>query len=206
VNIGGFIRRGESAALFVAAALAVLTCHAPARAQPPNEANRGGREESWSFFGGYTAYDLAAPGLHLGAEYPMGITPRFRSLASFAFQGHAADTQSGYALVARWGHRYTAGFGLTFESYLGVGLQLTRYDTTTFEFHDSVGVEKDGSKVRLGFMPQVVFGPGYDFAPLLKVPLHAYVRPGVQLIYPDLNLAFQVAVLAELGVRWTPGF
>ena len=124
MNIGGFIRRGESAALFVAAALAVLTCHAPARAQPPNEANRGGREESWSFFGGYTAYDLAAPGLHLGAEYPMGITPRFRSLASFAFQGHAADTQSGYALVARWGHRYTACFGLTFESYLGVGLQL----------------------------------------------------------------------------------
>lgn len=49
-----------------------------------------------------------------------------------------------------------------------------------------------------------MFGPGFDLARLLDVPVHFYVRPGVIVVWPDLNDAFQLSVVGELGLRWTP--
>jgi hypothetical protein len=63
---------------------------------------------------------------------------------------------------------------------------------------------KEQGKLRVAFSPHVVLGPGYDLEPKLHVPIHFYARPGVMLLYPDLNLTFQTAVIAEIGLRWTP--
>lgn len=155
-------------------------------------------------FGGYSAYKLSNPGLHLGVEHSLLGTARFQSLATASFHlNHQADAHTAYALQLRWGQRYTAPFGLSLESYLGLGLQITHYETTSFEFIDGVAVEREGGETRFGIAPHVVFGPGYDFAPLLDLPILLYVRPGVQLLYPDLNLALQVAGTIEAGARWT---
>jgi len=159
----------------------------------------------WGFFGGFTLHDLAHRGLHLGAEYMLATTTHFQSFAAAAFQAYSQpDTESGYALHARWGHRYTASFGFTFDHYIGLGVQYTRYDTTVFEFRNAVARAVERTESRIAFAPQFVFGPGYDFERLLRVPLHVYARPGVVFIYPDLNDAFQASVIAELGLRWTP--
>ena len=183
---------------------------APARAEPLDERPQPAGSSAakpgprLAFFGGDSAHNFSNPGGHLGLEYPLWTSPRFQSIAASSFHVyHQTDTQTGYALQARWGQRYTASFGLSVESFLGVGVQVTHYDTTSFEFSEGVAIEKEGGKTRVALAPHVVFGPGYDFEPLLGVPIHTYVRPGVQLVYPDLNLAFQVAGTLELGVRWT---
>lgn len=159
----------------------------------------------WAFFGGFTSHALASPGVHLGAEYSLARAGGFESLAVAAVQVHdQPNTETGVALHARWGHRYTAGFGLTFDSQLGLGAQYTRYDTTVFEFQDSRATAVESTDARVSFSPQVVFGPGYDFEPALGLPISLYARPGVVLLYPDLNQAFQAFVIAELGLSWTP--
>jgi hypothetical protein len=174
------------------------------------QADEGARAELqhvalWSFYGGLTSHELSSPGLHAGVEYALATTRHFQSLAAASLQAYSeADTEAGYALHARWGHRYTAGFGLTFESHLGIGAQYTRWDTTVFVFRGAISRAEERSRSGIAFSPHVVFGPGYDFERAFGLPLHLYLRPGVVLIYPDLNDAFQAAVIAELGLRWTP--
>jgi hypothetical protein len=205
--------------LLVTCVVAIVANRRDARAQP-NEAqasNTGAptaqsgtgaqsdRARPWSFFGGFTYVDLSHPGLHLGTEYALANTAHFASFAGVSFQAYSQpDTESGYALQVRWGHRYTASFGFTFDHYLGLGVQYTRYDTTVFEFQNSIANTKERTESRFAFAPHVVFGPGYDFERPFKIPLHFYARPGLMLVYPDLNDAFQASVIAELGLRWTP--
>ncbi len=86
-----------------------------------------------------------------------------------------------------------------------MGAQYTEYASTIFELHGATGTVKEGTESSLAFSPHVVFGPGYDFEQLLALPLHVYARPGVVVVYPDLNETFQAFVIAELGVRWVLG-
>ena len=189
----------------VACSFAALAHTHGAHARPTEAGSAAPRAAAWSFFGGFTSHELSNPGLHLGAEYPIATTSHFRSLVAGAFQlYHQPDTETGYALHARWGQRYETNFGLTFDNYLGVGLQYTRYATPVFVFRDSMATADERSESRLSFSPHLVFGLGYDFERVLGAPLALYARPGVALLYPDLNEAFQAFVVAELGLRWTP--
>ncbi|HKY34937.1 MAG TPA: hypothetical protein VJN18_03255 [Polyangiaceae bacterium] len=176
-----------------------------AQAQPPEDNAALGGFRPWSFFGGYTSHEFANPGVHLGAEYALATTRHFQTVTTVSFQAYSQpDIESGYAIHTRWGHRYRASFGLTFDSYLGIGAQYTRYETTFFVFRDGVATAKEDSTICLAVSPHILFGPGYDFQLLLRIPLQFYAHPGVMVLYPDLNQAFQVSVFAELGLRWTP--
>jgi len=192
----------------IGSVFATIYVHEPVRAHA-NDAAVGpsvpsARARVWSLSGGFTAHDFSNPGLHAGAEYALVTTPQFRSVAAVIFQAYREpQVETGYALYVRWGQRYTAGFGLTFDSYIGLGVQYTRWETAVFEFRDAVGHARERLKTGIALAPQVVFGPGYDFERALGWPLHVYARPGVTLLYPDLNGVFQVSVLAELGLRWT---
>jgi hypothetical protein len=175
------------------------------RAETPAPDHEASPANPWSFFGGFTWHGLSDPGLHLGAEYALASTPRFRSFASVSFQAYReAGVETGYAIRASWGQRFTSSFGLTFEDELGAGVQVTRYDTPVFDFQGSVAVASHDTVSRIGFSPDLVLGPGYDFQRLFGVPFQVYARSGFMLIYPDLNFAFQAALIAEFGVRWTP--
>ncbi len=198
-------------------ALAVLVTLSPARAQsfPQQEAElidesvdleAPPKAPTWSLFAGYTSHELSNPGFHFGTEYPLASTAHFQSIVAGAFQAYdQLDIETGYALHARWGQRYTSSWGFTFESFLGVGAQYTEYASTIFEFNGATGTVKEGTQSRLAFTPHMVFGPGYDFDRLLALPLHLYARPGVVVVYPDLNDTFQAFVIAELGLRWVLG-
>jgi len=175
------------------------------RAQTNDLGHPASPANPWSFFGGFTWHAFSDPGLNLGAEYALASSPHFRSLASVSFQAYReADVETGYAIRARWGQRFIASFGLTFEDELGAGAQLTRYDTPVFDFQGSVAVASHDTVSRIAFSPDVVLGPGYDFQRLFGVPIQIYARSGFMLIYPDLNFAFQAALIAEFGIRWTP--
>jgi hypothetical protein len=161
------------------------------------------RAQTWSLFAGYTSHELSNPGFHFGTEYPLASTAHFQSIVSGSFQAYyQQNTETGVALHARWGQRYTSSWGFTFESFLGVGAQYTEYAWLVFKFDDSTGTAMEGAQYRLAFSPHIVFGPGYDFDQLLALPLHVYARPGVVMVYPDLNETFQAFVIAEIGMRW----
>jgi len=182
-----------------------------ARAEPEaSETTASGPARSaagrWSAFGGFTAHDFSAPGLHLGGEYALNAERRFRSLLSASLHlHHRANAETAVALHARWGQRYSSDIGLTVESFVGIGIQYTSYDTIAFEFEDSVGRAVEGSASRVAFAPLLVLGPGYDFAPSFGLPLQLYARPGVVVVYPELNQVFQLAAILELGLRWALG-
>lgn len=176
-----------------------------ARAEPSSEPapSAPGR---WSAFGGFTAHDFSAPGLHLGGEYALNTERRFRSLLSASLQlHHRPDAETAVALHARWGQRYSSDVGLTVESFVGIGVQYTSYDTISFEFEENIGRAVEGSTSRLAFAPHLVLGPGYDFAPAFGLPLQLYARPGVVVVYPERNQVFQLAAILELGLRWALG-
>jgi hypothetical protein len=155
--------------------------------------------------GGFTASSVSRVGAHAGLEHRLVEAGAFRSVAgALLYVLHRGDTQDAFGLAVRWGQRYAARFGLSFESHVGLGLQATRYDTTSFDFTTPVAVERRSQSTRLGVAPHVLLGVGFDLEPLLHLPLQVYVRPGVTVLLPDLNLAFQTATFAELGVRWTP--
>lgn len=160
---------------------------------------------TFSVNAGFTSHLLQDPGAHLGGEYRLARFAQFESFAAAVLQFHhrqAAETA--YGLHARWGQRYTSSFGLSFESQLGLGLQYTRYQTPVFEFEDAIASTVEHESARFGFVPQLSFGPGYDFACLTQVPIRIYARPAVMLVYPDQNDAFQAALNLELGLTWTP--
>lgn len=180
---------------------ALLTCALIALLQSRASA----QERPWGFFGGFTWHELQSPGFHLGGEYAIEASRHFRALVAAALQAYfQPDVESGYAIQLRWGQRYTADFGLTFDHYLGIGVQYTRWETTEFEFEDSVGHASSHTTSGFAFVPHVVFGPGYDFARVLGVPLSLAARPGVILLYPDMNEAFELSFIVEFSLRWTP--
>lgn len=196
--------RRNAALLHVAAALLVMSYGKKLAAEPAGEPAK--EADVWSIFGGYTSHELANVGVHAGVDYALIDTRHVQSLLTGSLQIYHQDgVETGYALHVRWGQRYTSSFGLAFESYLGVGAQYTQYETPVFEFDAGAAHTSHRRESLLGFSPHVVFGPSYDFSKLLCVPAVIYARPGVMLLYPDLNLAFQASVIGELGFRWTFG-
>lgn len=162
-------------------------------------------ERPWSFWGGFLSHEFSNPGFHAGVEYALETTRHFQTLATVSLQMYdQADTETAWALQARWGHRYTSGLGITFDHFLGLGTQYTRYDVTAFQFDDGQGVPVSQIDDVFGLQVNLMFGPGFDFGRLLEVPVHLYARPGIIVVYPDLNDAFQLSVVGELGLRWTP--
>lgn len=158
----------------------------------------------WSIYGGYTAFELTSPGAHLGTEFLLGRAGNISSFTAAEIQFHAEPTiETGFGLHLRWGQRWTAPFGLTLETALGIGGAWTLYQTTVFVYEDAVAQRIAGSESRFSFTPQVLVGLGYDAQRLLHLPLHLYARPGLQLTYPELNSLFQLSALVEAGLRWT---
>ncbi len=171
----------------------------------PQSATSGPAAAPWSVWGGFLSHELANPGFHLGVEYALETTRHFQTLATASIQMYdQPDTETAWSLQARWGHRYTSALGITFDHFLGLGAQYTQYDITVFEFTSGRGVPTTRTDTVLGFQFNLMFGPGFDLQRVVGVPVHLYARPGVLVVYPDLNDAFQLSVVAELGVRWTP--
>lgn len=161
-------------------------------------------EHPWSVFAGYHSHAFSEPGVQLGGEYALVGTEHFASLlqATVLTYGFGAR-ETGYALQARWGQRYTASFGLTIDSYFGLGVQYTVWETTTFQFKGGRAEAQQSTRTGAALVPHFALGLGYDFARLSAVPLHVYARAGLTLLYPDLNDVFNLSAFAELGVRWT---
>ena len=159
----------------------------------------------WSGFAGFSSHAFAEAGFHLGGEYDLAQSERFVSMLQLGVQAYGFGArETGYAIQLRWGQRYTAPFGLTLESYLGVGAQYSLWETTVFTFEGSRGSAATDTRSGASIIPHVMLGPGYDLRPLFAVPLQVYARAGLVVLYPDMNEVFHLSALAELGLRWTP--
>jgi hypothetical protein len=191
--------RGVSAVLALLLFVAMPSRVARARSDEPEP------RSPWSVLAGFSSHALAEAGFHLGGEYTLMHDERFESMLHLAIQAYGFGAiETGYAVQLRWGQRYTAPFGLTLESYLGVGAQYSLWENTVFTFTGSRGRASTETRTGIAIIPHVMFGPGYDLRRLFAIPLHVYARAGLLLLYPDMNAVFHLSAVAEVGLRWTP--
>jgi hypothetical protein len=159
----------------------------------------------WSVFAGFSSHAFAEAGFHLGGEYALMRSEHFESMLHLAFQAYGFGAiETGYALQLRWGQRYTASYGLTLDSYLGIGAQYSQWENTVFTFKDDRAEAEKQTRSGASLIPHVVIGPGYDLSRLFAIPLHIYARAGLLLLYPDMNDVFHLSAVAEIGIRWVP--
>ncbi len=178
----------------------ICRCSRPTAAKDVS-ANGTPRDQRVGFFGGYHAHTFKNPGLQLGAEGYLATTRNFEALAAGSFQLYReAGVENGYSLHARIGQRLTGRFGLSFETQVGVGVQLTDYLVTAFVYPDNELVVENDHALRTAFTPHVMIGMGVDLRRTLRWPVRFYARPGISWLYPDLNLAFQTNAVVEVGL------
>ncbi|NJN34134.1 MAG: hypothetical protein HC817_07685 [Saprospiraceae bacterium] len=157
---------------------------------------------------GYFGHKIANAGLQIGVEKYLVTTNNFNVIGSLNVSYYnQKDIQSAFVLNGRIGQRYTTGFGLFLETYLGLGLQQTFYTNKTYEYPSGEQSKNTESKeAKTGISPSIVLGLGYDFSKNTELPIKLYIRPTFNWVYPDKNLVFQGAHALELGVIYVPNF
>lgn len=162
-------------------------------------------EKKYGFSVGYFGYRLNNFGFQIGVEKYLASTNNFNVLGGInILYYHQRDIQSAIAMNARIGQRYTTGFGLFLESYLGIGVQQTFYVNKTFDYNSGQSTITETKMSKTGITPNISLGLGYDFSNKTKIPLKFYLRPSFYWLYPDRNLVFQSSSAIETGLIFVP--
>jgi hypothetical protein len=164
-------------------------------------------EKKYGFSLGYFGYRFNNVGFQIGVENYLASTNNYVVLGGVnILYYNQKDIQSAVAMNARIGQRYTAGFGLFLESYLGIGLQQTLYVNKTFDYNSGQSTISETKMSKTGIIPNISLGLGYDFSKKTKIPLKFYLRPSIYWLYPDRNLVFQSSYAIETGLIYVPTF
>ena len=162
-------------------------------------------EKKYGFSIGYFGYKFNNTGFQIGVEKYLASTKNFNVLGGInILYYNQKDIQSAVAINARIGQRYTAGFGLFLESYLGIGLQQTFYVNKTFDYNSGQASITETKMSKTGITPNISLGLGYDFSKKTKILLKFYLRPSFYWLYPDRNLVFQSSSAIETGLIFVP--
>jgi hypothetical protein len=160
--------------------------------------------QRFSFSAGYLGYKLANPGLQLGVEKHLATTNNFNVIGGLLLNYYnESKVQSAVGLHARIGQRYTAGFGLFLETYLGIGVQQTFFTNQTYEYNAGVSTIKETKTSKPSLSPSITLGLGYDFNKKMDLPIKWYLRPSFYWIYPERNLLLQTSYALETGIVYT---
>ncbi len=159
------------------------------------------------FSAGYLAYKFNHPGFQLGIENYVAETNNYSFISSLSiFYYKQKDLQSAINLNARIGQRYTAGFGLFLETYLGMGVQRTSYIDKVFEYNSSQSTVMEDKTSKMGITPSISVGLGYDFSKQTDYSVKFYFRPSVYWLYPDKNMVLYSSHAIESGLIYVPNF
>ncbi|MEL6536627.1 MAG: hypothetical protein AAFQ98_14510 [Bacteroidota bacterium] len=170
-------------------------------AQNPLEAESTQRGLGYSL--GYYAFKGGHPGMQVGVERCLAQQHNFQTIGQVFLQFYSqSKRQTGVGLNARVGQRYTAGFGLIAESYLGIGPELTVHQTEIWDFDTEETTISQTTQ--LGVLPNLAFGLGYDFNRKLNLPFTSFCRANIAWLIPDRNLVFQTSLNWEVGIVYSP--
>ncbi len=160
-------------------------------------------EAKLGIYGGYTAYGLSNPGVHLGVEKPLITASGFTVFVAPETVFYAeSGVQTGVFLQARYGTRYTLPVGLLFETAVHAGYEHYFYTETTFAYEDGVSELEEQRRNRPAFATGVGIGVGFDLSEKTSLPLAVYGRPVLSWRIPDRNLFFQNRVGVHVGATW----
>jgi hypothetical protein len=155
----------------------------------------------------YYGYQIANPGVLIGVESYLATTQNFQVIAGLDLKYQQKQAEfSAIGINARIGQRYTANFGLMLEMHLGLGIQQTFYTSKVYNLTTQPITESIVKSNKLGVSPNINFGIGYDFSKKTSLPIVYYIRPSVNWLLPDKNLAFQINPSLETGIIYKLGF
>jgi hypothetical protein len=161
--------------------------------------------QRFSFSAGYLGYKLANSGLQLGVEKYLATTNNFNVIGSLQLNYYnESKVQSAIGVHARIGQRYTTGFGLFLETYLGMGVQQTFFTDKTYEYNAGASSIKETQTSKSSISPSITLGLGYDFNKQMNLPIKWYLRPSFYWVYPERNLLLQTSYALETGIVYTP--
>ena len=165
------------------------------------------KNSQYGFSLGYFGYKLYAKGVQLGVERYLATTNNFNVIGSLnMIYYNETGIQSAISLNARIGQRFTTNFGLFMETSLGLGVQQTYFTTQIFDYNNGVATVTTSKSSKLGVLPNIAIGIGYDFTKKFDSPVKLYLRPAFYWLYPDRNLLFQSAYALEAGIIYMPKF
>lgn len=165
------------------------------------------KNQRFGFFAGYVGEQVINPGFQIGMEYYLATTPNFQVLSSFHYAFFSqADVYQAHLLTPRVGFRYTADFGLTLGSFLGLGYLFRRFEYDQYKLNaqgDLVNVGRAGVS---SMVPNVTAELGYDLSRVSDLDVKLYIRPGFQFYYPNGFVTFDATYFAEIGLIYVPTF
>jgi hypothetical protein len=173
-----------------------------------SETNKNGtpRNQKRGISLAYYGYKIANPGILIGTENYLATTSNFQIIAGLDLKFQQEKDQfSAIGINARIGQRYTTNFGLMLEAHLGIGIQQTFYTSKVYDLTKKPITESNIKSNKMGINPNIAFGIGYDFSKKTNLPIVFYLRPSINWLLPDKNLAFQVNPSLETGIIYKLG-
>jgi hypothetical protein len=163
------------------------------------------RDHQYGFFLGYYGNKINEPGVAFGVEKYLATTPNYQVTGSLfsAFFGKKEMYYS-FVLSPRIGLRYTAMWGLTLESHMGIGYAYRHFNYDQYELNKDGEIVDKGKAGISSAMPNFAFGLGYDFSRKANLPVKLFVRPSCSLNYPGGHILFQASYAIETGIIYVP--
>jgi len=180
-------------------ALLIVSGYSTLSAQVNTEPNGTPSNQRFALSIGFYGFSGKNPGIQIGLENYLATTQNFQIIGGLFLQLYSQkEKQSGIAINARIGQRYTSNAGLMFESYLGIGPEWTTYKSRVSDYALSkTSIEK---KSKWGIIPNIAIGAGFDSNRISDSPLLYYLRSSASWLIPDRNLLFQSKLNLEAGV------
>lgn len=169
--------------------------------------NNTPKNQRLGFSVGYYGHKITNTGVQIGLERYLSTTQNFNVLASFMFTGFSVkDVYKAVSFTPRIGFRYTANWGLTAETAIGLGYLQRFYQYEQYDLNDNGQLVKTGKAKLASAMPNFTVGVGYDFRKKTGLNALYFIRFGMNYNYPNKHYFYDQSTALETGIVWVPKF
>lgn len=162
-------------------------------------------DERFGFSIGYFGDKLVNYGYLLAFENYIATTQNFNILGTIQFSNYFVNQNfTAITLLPRIGLRYTANFGLSLESHLGIGYLHRFYNYDEYAVNAQGQVVVKGKASQASFMPSICLGLGYDFRRKTNLSLLYFLRASLNYSYPNKHFFFEASYAIETGFTYIP--
>ena len=163
--------------------------------------------EQFGFSMGYFGDKISNSGIQIGVENYLATTNNYKIIGSFHFATFGVkQIFTAISFNPRIGLRYTADFGLTLESHIGLGYLQRFYKYDEFDVNSTGQIISKGKASQVSAMPNFALGVGYDFRKKTNLPILFFVRASVNYNYPNKFYLFEASYALETGLIYVPKF
>jgi hypothetical protein len=162
-------------------------------------------ENRYGFSFNYFGHKITSPGFQMGVESYLATTKNYNVIGSVFFTNYFVDKNyTAIALNPRIGLRYTANFGLTLESHLGMGYLHRFFQFNEYDVNTNGQLISKGKASQASVMPNLAVGIGYDLRKKLNLQIIYVIRASINYNYPNRHLLFEAFQALETGIVYVP--